>query len=76
MSTICLASCASAIQGHAAPALALFASDLWCESKVYGMSMFDRWCILSARHGLLEPERIIEPSDVTLGAMNRVDTRS
>ena len=76
METVCLVTCASTKLEHSAPASAIYASDPFRKSKAYAMSRFDRWFILSAKHGLLDPERVIEPYDLTLNAMTRADRRA
>lgn len=31
----------------------------------------DQWAILSAKHGLIDPDKVIEPYDVTLSTMRQ-----
>lgn len=47
----------------------LYDSALFHKSRRYARAHFDRWYILSARYGLVDPDRIIEPYDVTLEGM-------
>lgn len=44
----------------------LYISDLFCKSRSYAEKNYDRYYILSALHGLLDPMEYIEPYDFTL----------
>lgn len=39
-------------------------------------NQFDKWFILSAKHGLIEPQKILEPYDLTLNSMKAQDRRA
>lgn len=36
-------------------------SDYFCKMRAYAEATGEMWCILSAKHGLVEPDEIIEP---------------
>lgn len=65
MRTIALVGCGRDKLGHPAPAAELYRGDLFRKARRYAES-FDAWFILSAKHGLVEPERILEPYDVQM----------
>lgn len=48
----------------------LYISPLFKGMKRYAEKHADRWFILSAAHGLLDPEKMILPYEKTLGAMS------
>jgi hypothetical protein len=47
----------------------LYISDLFAKARDYATSRFDSWYILSAKHGLLKPKKIIDPYECTLNNM-------
>ncbi len=51
---------------HAAPAVQLYRSPLFLKASAYASRQYDRWFILSALYGLVEPSAVIAPYDVTL----------
>jgi DGQHR domain-containing protein len=64
-----LVGCGKAKLGHAAPAAELYCSPLFRMASRYCSLTCDAWFVLSARHGLLEPGRLVEPYDVALSDM-------
>jgi hypothetical protein len=48
---------------HVAPAKDLYISDLWHKRRVYSESTGQPWMILSAEHGLVDPDQTLEPYD-------------
>lgn len=50
---------------------ALYASPLYRKSLLAALDTSDRFYILSAKHGILHPNSVIEPYDVTLKGMPR-----
>lgn len=44
----------------------LYTSPLFSKSKDYALHYSDSWFILSAKHGLLLPETVVEPYDLSL----------
>lgn len=69
MTDVCFVSCVKGKRDHAAPAKDLYRSTYFTESKTYAMRRFPRWYILSARHGLVEPDQVIAPYELTLNTM-------
>ena len=74
---VVLIACCGSKLDHAAPAGEIYRSMLFMKSWRYALQRVpvDRIRILSALHGVLEPDRVIEPYDVTLNAMSPVDRR-
>lgn len=70
MTTIGLVGCAAAKLSHPAPARDLYTSQLFRKAATYAEANSDRWYILSAEHGLVSPDRVLEPYDTKLGAKN------
>jgi hypothetical protein len=54
---------------QAAPARDLYRSELFRRRRRYAEATGRPWAILSAEHGLLDPDAVIEPYDTTLKAM-------
>jgi len=54
----------------------LYTSPLFRGRRAYVDRTCQRWFILSAKHGLLEPDDLIEPYDVTLTAQSVSERRS
>jgi hypothetical protein len=66
-----LVSCTKAKLSRPAPARDLYsASDLFRKAAAYCDAYLDGWFVLSAKHGLVEPNRVLEPYDVTLKTMS------
>lgn len=63
---ICLVSCVSEKREKAAPARDLYTSKWFLKARRLVETNNLQWFILSAKHGLLHPEKIIEPYDCTL----------
>jgi hypothetical protein len=70
---VVLVACCGPKLSVAAPAADLYQSALFKKSKRYAEAFGDRWFILSAKHGLLDPQRVIKPYDETLSGMPQVD---
>lgn len=68
---VVLVGCVSKKQALAAPAKDLYVSDLFRKRRAYVESSGLRWFILSALHGVLDPEDEIEPYDVRLSKLPR-----
>ena len=72
MKTIGLVSCSKAKLDRRAPARELYsASDLFRKASSYCESSCEGWYILSAKYGLVKPDDVIDPYDVTLKKMSR-----
>ncbi|MCI0713441.1 MAG: hypothetical protein L0154_25010 [Chloroflexi bacterium] len=75
MSKIGLVSCAKRKLSYPAPASDLYSSVPFKKARRYVEKHCDRWFILSAKHGLLHPDDVIEPYDVTLNTMPAANRR-
>ena len=73
---LCLVSCVASKLRHAAPAKVLYSSDWFQKTRRLVERERWPWFILSAKHGLLEPERNIEPYEMTLNTMRAGERRS
>lgn len=60
---VVLVGCVKTKLGSSAPAKDLYVSPLFRKARAYAEAAAPRWFILSAEHGLLEPETVIEPYD-------------
>lgn len=67
MTTIGLVGCAAAKLRRPAPARDLYTSQLFRKASEYAELHSDRWFILSAKHGLVHPDTVLEPYDAKLG---------
>lgn len=72
---IALVSCVKRKQALAAPARDLYVSALFRSMRRFAQSNADRWFILSAEHGLVAPETVIEPYERTLNRMAAQERR-
>lgn len=74
--TIALVSCAS--KKHTSPMLArdLYTSTMFRKASAYAQRTAGDWYILSAKHGLLSPDQVIAPYDVTLNRMPVAERRA
>lgn len=61
-----LVACSKQKLDYPAPARELYTSPLFQKAATHCEENYDRWFILSAKYGLLEPWRVIEPYDETL----------
>ncbi|MGI9252867.1 MAG: DUF6884 domain-containing protein [Thermomicrobiales bacterium] len=66
MTTIGLVACGKGKLDHPAPAHLLYNGALFRKASAYCEDHYDRWAILSARHGLILPETEIAPYDLSL----------
>lgn len=66
-----LVGCASQKLTRPAPARDLYVSQLFKKASAYAEATCDRWYVLSARHGLVHPDTVIEPYDMRLGTNDR-----
>jgi len=74
--TIALVSCVSSKEPHAAPARDLYTSPLFRKARAYAERNANAWYILSAKYGLVDPDSVIEPYDVTLNRMGVAQRRA
>jgi cytoplasmic iron level regulating protein YaaA (DUF328/UPF0246 family) len=57
--------CGAAKADELQPAAEMYTSTYFRKKREYAEEKADRYWILSAKHGLLEPHEVIEPYDVT-----------
>ena len=66
---IALVACVSKKNSTPMPAQDLYCSDWFQKASAYAMRVADEWYIVSAKHGLVAPDKVIEPYDETLNRM-------
>jgi hypothetical protein len=66
-----LISCVGRKASEPKPASELYRSDWFRKARDYAEQIGDGWYILSAKHGLLDTGRIVEPYEMTLNEMNK-----
>ena len=71
MADIGLISCCFRKLVHAAPAHQLYTSPLFRLAVQYVSTRCGLWFVLSALHGLVEPDQVLEPYDVTLHGLKK-----
>ena len=72
---LCLVSCGRRKVSNAVPAKDLYCSPQFRKTRELVESQGWPWFILSAKHGLLDPERRTEPYDMTLNNMGAAERR-
>lgn len=70
-----LVGCVKRKAGSPRPAKDLYTSTLFRGRRSYVEHSCDEWWILSAEHGLVDPEEILAPYDTTLKDMSRAFRR-
>jgi len=65
-SDVVLVGCVKSKLSHAAPAKDLYISPLFRKERAYAESAGARWFILSAEHGLVAPDEILQPYELRL----------
>lgn len=71
-----LLGCVKKKRSIASPAKDLYCSPLWEKRRHYAEASGVRWLILSAEHGLVGPNAMIEPYDKALKDMTAAERRS
>jgi hypothetical protein len=71
-----LVGCVKSKQSQAAPARELYVSPLFRGRRAWVERTCDRWFILSAKHGLVEPDRVLAPYDEILMDLPRAVRRA
>lgn len=71
--TIALVSCGKLKRNVPSAAQDLYLSSLFQKSRCYAERTANRWYILSAEHGLVEPSTVIAPYDNTLKGKRRAE---
>jgi hypothetical protein len=66
MTTLCLVGCCRTKLRQAAPAKELYVSPLFRLCRRWAEQHADAWAVLSAYHGVVEPDAVLEPYDVTI----------
>lgn len=74
--TIALVSCVSMKRPRAAAARDLYTSPWFRKASGYAEAVADGWYVLSAKYGLVDPGRVIEPYDETLNEMGSRERRA
>jgi hypothetical protein len=73
--TICLVSCVGAKRAIPAPAKALYRSDWFIKAHAHAEATGTQWFILSAKHGLIQPDEVISRYEQTLNTMGIAERR-
>jgi len=63
-----LVGCASVKLRRPAPARELYVSQPFKKASAYADATCDRWYVLSAKHGLVHPDTVLEPYNLKLGS--------
>lgn len=66
--TIVVVQCGAKKVDHPAPARDLYCGNLFRKLRQAAERIGDAWYIASAKHGLIEPVRLVVPYDATLPA--------
>jgi hypothetical protein len=74
--TIALVACVSRKQIKPTAARHLYTSAWFRKASAYAQRMVDEWYILSAKYGLVAPDRVIAPYDETLNRMPARERRA
>ena len=71
-----LVGCVKSKRSWAAPARELYRSPLFRGRLAWVERSCDRWFVLSAKHGLVEPDQVLDPYDLTLADLSRASRRT
>lgn len=74
--TVYLVSCVSQKREHECAASDLYVSNWFCKARRYAEASRCLWFILSAEYGLVPPNRVIVPYELTLNKMRVADRRA
>ena len=72
---IYLLSCVGQKQSASTHARDLYTSPWFCKARTYADRTGQPWFVLSAKYGLVHPDEIIAPYDLTLNTMQVADRR-
>ena len=75
MENIAFVSCVKGKRDNPSMAKDLYTSSLFKKARHYVEGRFDKWFILSAQYGLLDPEEVVEPYEKTLNNMGTVERK-
>lgn len=70
-----MVSCVKSKQHRPAPARDLYTSALFKKARAWAERQCDNWFVLSAKYGLLKPDDVIEPYELTLNTMRAAERR-
>lgn len=73
---IVLVSCVSKKADQPSRAEELYKSHWFNKASAYAKNVGNSWYILSAKHGLLSPDQVVEPYDQTLNRMGAAERRT
>jgi Family of unknown function (DUF6884) len=73
---VILVGCVKLKQERRTRAKDLYQSPLWLRRRRYAETSGSPWLILSAKHGLIDPERRIAPYDLALGQLSARERRA
>jgi Family of unknown function (DUF6884) len=76
MTRVAFVSCVKTKSATPVPAEHLYTSPWFRMAREYVRRNADRWFILSAEHGLLDPTTMTRPYDTTLNSMGAMDRRA
>jgi hypothetical protein len=76
MTRIGLVACGKGKLDRPAPARELYNGALFRKASAYCEATYDRWLILSAKHGLIDPETVVEPYDLSLSHLDHAGRRA
>lgn len=76
MASIYLITCVKTKRDEKSPASELYVSSNFKKLKALAAKRADRWYILSAKYGLLKPDQVVEPYELTLNTMSKAERRS
>jgi len=76
MATLYLVSCVGMKRNLPARAKDLYVSPWFLKARQYVEARSQRWRILSAKHGVVEPDAMIEPYNETLNTMSVRDRKA
>jgi len=72
---IALVSCVKTKRNSAVAAKDMYISQLFVGMRRYAEQNSDDWFILSAEHGVLQPDQVIAPYERTLKTMSKLKRR-
>ena len=70
---VALVSCVKTKRAAASPAGELYTSPLFIGMRAFARRNAETWYILSAKYGLLRPNEVVEPYEMTLKTMRKAD---
>ena len=73
---VALVSCVKSKQKQAAPARELYTSALFKKARTWAEQHCEAWFILSAKYGLVQPDEMIAPYELTLNTMASAERRA